>query len=142
MTNLRTLHTFNRVSSTVPVVAATQKTYIVTHIFVILHMAEEEDTMESVDNDDGIDVDASESDGSIHLATIWDDDMIDLDTGKSSWKCLWCNTPFRGRHASKAVAHVAKVKGLSIAVSFFFHLRINPLLVLHSDHFSFFLSSF
>jgi hypothetical protein len=127
MTNLRTLHTFNRVSSTVPVVAATQKTYIVTHIFVILHMAEEEDTMvvdvpvpESVDNDDGIDVDASESDGSIHLATIWDDDKIDLATGKSSWKCLWCNTPFKGRHASKAVAHVAKVKGLSIAVSFFF----------------------
>ena len=38
--------------------------------------------------------------------------MVELDQGKTFWKCLWCKKKFQGKHASKAVAHVAKVKGM------------------------------
>jgi hypothetical protein len=96
----------------------------------------EEDDDDAIDGGDAVD----ESDGSIHLNTIWDDDMIILLA--TSWKCLWCNKTFQGRHASKAVAHVAKVKGLSIAVSLFLRLRIAFFtFVIRSDYLlSFFLS--
>jgi hypothetical protein len=97
---------------------------------------ETEDDDDAIDGGDAVD----ESDGSIHLNTIWDDDMIILLA--TSWKCLWCNKTFQGRHASKAVAHVAKVKGLSIAVSLFLRLRIAFFtFVIRSDYLlSFFLS--
>ena len=66
--------------------------------------------------DDVVHAEDDSDDGStLVLASIWDDDMIEKN-GTSSWKCLWCEKLFQGRHASKAIAHLAKVKGLSIAV--------------------------
>ena len=35
--------------------------------------------------------------------------------GKKCWKCLWCGKTFKGGHnATKAVSHLAKVKGRDI----------------------------
>ena len=65
--------------------------------------------------DDVVDADDSDDGSTLNLTSIWDDDMIEKN-GTSSWKCLWCEKLFQGRHASKAIAHLAKVKGLSIAV--------------------------
>ena len=70
----------------------------------------------TADKEDAND-DASDGE-SIHLTSIWEDDMIEKD-GISAWKCLWCQKTFKGRHASKATAHLAKAKGLSIAVRVF-----------------------
>ena len=77
-------------------------------------MAEEEIVAIAVVAENVDDVDDSSDDESIHLTSIWDDTMVEL--GTSSWKCLWCEKVFKGKHTSKAVAHLSKVKGLSIAV--------------------------
>ena len=45
------------------------------------------------------------------IQSIWQDDYIELNETGKSWKCLHCNASFSGRNATKAFAHVAKLKG-------------------------------
>ena len=56
-----------------------------------------------------------DNDDSIHLAAIWEADVVERE-GHKFWKCLWCKSVFKGRHANKAAAHLArKNKGLLIS---------------------------
>jgi hypothetical protein len=41
--------------------------------------------------------------------SIFEDDYIEIETtvdGKTCWRCLWCNTTFPGKNATKALAHL------------------------------------
>ena len=49
------------------------------------------------------------------LTTIWDDKYVEC-VGMNSWRCLRCNKLFKPKHATRAVAHMAKEKNLGIAV--------------------------
>lgn len=49
------------------------------------------------------------------LTTIWDDKYVES-VGMNSWRCLRCNKLFKPKHATRAVAHMAKEKNLGIAV--------------------------
>ena len=49
------------------------------------------------------------------LTTIWDDKYVES-VGINSWKCLRCNKLFKPKHATRAVAHMAKEKNLGIAI--------------------------
>lgn len=53
------------------------------------------------------------------LLTIWDCNKIERfsdDNGCKRWRCLWCNCTFGQWNATKALAHVAKVRGCHVAV--------------------------
>ena len=56
--------------------------------------------------------------GTKELKTIWDDDKVERITdasGNEYWKCLWCGHKYQRHNATKALLHVLKRRGGSVA---------------------------
>jgi hypothetical protein len=77
-----------------------------------------DNSIEQLDEEDREVVELAESDDDVDpmaLKEIWDDKKIKRDYDTHQWTCLYCQKPFAGHNATKALAHVTRAKGFNIA---------------------------